>query len=74
MATCSALDNFIMMDKTRVKVIIPNSKESVRLPNKNRMLRHYTLRWLDDEIKSLSSDYEVEVIELRNSKVSVDTS
>ena len=74
MATCSALDNFIMMDKTRVKVIIPNSKESVRLPNKNRMLRHYTLRWLDAELQMLSSDYEVEVIELRNSKVAVDTS
>ena len=63
-----------MMDKTRVKIVIPNSKESVRLPNKNRMLRHYTLRWLDAELQMLSSDYEIEVIELRNSKVAVDTS
>ena len=63
-----------MMDKTKVKILIPNSKESVRLPNKNRLLRHYTLRWLDDEIKGLSSDYEVRVMELRNSKVAVDTS
>lgn len=62
------------MNKTKVKILIPNSKESVRLPNKNRLLRHYTLRWLDDELKGLSSDYEVRVMELRNSKVAVDTS
>lgn len=62
------------MNKTKVKILIPNSKESVRLPNKNRILRHYTLEWLEQEIKSLSSEYEVSVIELRNSKVAVDTS
>lgn len=62
------------MNKTKVKILIPNSKESVRLPNKNRMLRRYTLQWIDEELKSLSNEYEVQVIELRNSKVAVDTS
>ena len=60
------------MDK--VKILIPNSKESIRLPNKNRFLRHYTLKWLDEELKDISNDYDIEVIELRNSKVSVDNS
>ena len=60
------------MDK--VKILIPNSKESFRLPNKNRFLRHYTLKWLDEELKDISNDYDIEVIELRNSKVQVDTS
>ena len=73
MANRSAIDKFIM-SKLKVKILIPNSKESVRLPNKNRILRRYTLQWLDHEIKSLGNEYEVEVIELRNSKVAVDTS
>jgi hypothetical protein len=62
------------MSKKKVKILIPNSKESVRLPNKNRMLRRYTLEWLDGELKSLDNEYQIEVIELRNSKVAVDTS
>lgn len=57
----------------RIKVIIPNSKESERLPNKNRILRHYTLQWLEDELKTLPKKWKIEVDELRNEKVEVDT-
>lgn len=63
-----------MKSKTKVKILIPNSKESVRLPNKNRILRHYTLEWINEELKTLNDDYEVQVIELRNEKIAVDTS
>lgn len=33
--------------KFRIKVIVPNSKESVRLPNKNRLFRHYTFDFIE---------------------------
>ena len=70
MDTSAAVDKSFM----KVKILIPNTKESVRLPNKNRILRHYTLEWLEGELQTISKDYEIKVVELRNSKVAVDTS
>lgn len=71
-----ARDKFTMKkNKIKVRILIPNTKESIRLPNKNRLLRHFTLDWLQEELSEMDKDkYEVQVIELRNSKVKVDTS
>lgn len=60
--------------KKQIEIYIPNSKESERLPNKNRLLRQYTLDWLEEELKTLPKDWQVSVLELRNERVKVDTS
>ena len=58
----------------KVAILIPNSKESLRCPNKNRILRKYTLQWIEKELKDLSSCYDISVYEIRDKKVPVDTS
>lgn len=58
----------------RIKIIIPNSKESERLPNKNRTFRHYTLDFIEQELKAMPKAWQFEIDELRNQKVDVDTS
>lgn len=57
-----------------VAILIPNSKESTRCPGKNRVLRSYTLRWIEEELKDLTSHYDVSVYEIRDKSVAVDTS
>lgn len=61
-----------------IDVVIPNTKESARLPNKNRILRHFTLEYLNEELKRVkdvfAEDIAVRIVELKNRKVSVDTS
>ena len=68
----------------KVEIVIPNTKESERLPNKNRILRKYTLDYLEHELKRVQehckclwrgkNNLRVEVVELRNENVAVDTS
>ena len=57
-----------------INIILPNSKESVRFPSKNRYLRDYTLEWLDKEIPSIETGDKIAIVwELRNKNVPVDT-
>ena len=68
----------------KVEILIPNTKESERLPNKNRVLRKYTLGYLEHELKRVQehckcmwrgkNNLHVQVTELRNLQVPVDTS
>ena len=68
----------------KVEIVLPNTKESERLPNKNRILRKYTLDYLEHELKRVKeqckcmwrgkNNLHVEVVELRNENVHVDTS
>ncbi len=62
----------------KIDILIPNSKESVRLPNKNRILRRYTLEYLNEELERVKEifgdEVVIRIIELRNRKVPVDTS
>ena len=68
----SALNNF--MSFQIINIILPNSKESVRFPSKNRYLRDYTLEWLDKEIPSIETGDKIAIVwELRNKNVPVDT-
>lgn len=70
-----------------INILIPNTKESQRLPDKNRFLRNYTLDWLESELPRTEAELKnkyfmlhkpitikLNVIELRNSRVPVDTS
>lgn len=57
-----------------INIIIPNTKESTRLKNKNRMLRDYTLQWLAKEIPTIESQEQIAIVwELRNKNVPVNT-
>lgn len=57
-----------------VNIILPNSKESERCPNKNRALRKYTLDWLESEIPTIEDENTIAIVwELRNKNVPVDT-
>lgn len=62
----------------KIAIIIPNTKESARLPDKNRILRKYTLEYLNEELERVKDIFGGEVViqifELRNRKVPVDTS
>lgn len=57
-----------------VNIILPNTKESERCPNKNRVLRKYTLDFLERELPTIEDENTVAIVwELRNEKVPVDT-
>lgn len=45
----------------KVCIIIP-IKQSVRFPNKNSILAHYTCSWLTDEISKLREQHHITVI------------
>lgn len=57
-----------------INLLIPNSKESSRCPNKNRLLRKYTLEYLQRELPLIEAEDKICIIwELRNENVPVDT-
>lgn len=45
-------------------VSIPNTKQSERFPGKNKLLAQYTVDWLNEELKTLPKEWEVEVVEI----------
>ena len=67
------VDFFCVNIIMNVAIIIPNSKESERCKNKNRVLRHYTLDWLARELND-SKSINYNVYEVRDKSVPVDTS
>jgi hypothetical protein len=48
----------------RIIVSIPNTKQSERFPGKNKLLAQYTVDWLNEELKTLPKEWEVEVVEI----------
>lgn len=48
----------------RLIVSIPNTKQSERFPGKNKLLAQYTVDWLNEELKTLPKEWEVEVLEI----------
>lgn len=48
----------------KLLISIPNTKASTRFPGKNKVLAHYTVDWLNEELKSLPADWQVKVIEV----------
>lgn len=47
-----------------VVISIPNTKKSERFPGKNKLLAQYTVDWLNEELKTLPKEWEVEVVEI----------
>jgi hypothetical protein len=48
----------------RIILSIPNTKKSTRFPGKNKLLAHHTIEWLNEELKTLPKEWEVEVVEI----------
>lgn len=48
----------------RLIVSIPNTKQSERFPGKNKLLAEHTIQWLNEELKTLPKEWEVEVVEI----------
>lgn len=58
-----------------INLLIPNSKESSRCPNKNRLLRKFTLEYLQRELPLIETEDKICLVwELRNENVPVDDS
>ena len=47
-----------------ILISIPNTKKSERFPGKNKLLAHHTIEWLNEELKTLPKEWEVEVVEI----------
>lgn len=48
----------------RLLISIPNTKKSTRFPGKNKVLAHHTVKWLNEEITDLPTDWDVKCIEV----------
>ncbi len=48
----------------KITISIPNTKKSERFPGKNKLLAHHTIEWLNEELKTLPKEWEVELIEI----------
>lgn len=48
----------------KILISIPNTKKSERFPGKNKLLAQHTVDWINEELKTLPDDWEVEVVEI----------